>query len=322
MAFTLKDIDHFLAVTRAGHLAHAAQTHNLTPSALTKSIRRVENAFGIELFERNARGVHLTQAGLRFLEVAQRMSAGYADATRLVAELRDQKSEFIRIGFSGAVRAIQTSEAIAVMLTEHPGLKISCRTELPCALLVQAIRNGELDMAIASTLDPAPTTDLDDVALGLDPLLLVVRSDHPLTCKNTLALSDLQPYRWSLTSSSFAINGALNALFENENLAPPRVAIQSDRASEFALLLTLHSDLMTLVSRSLWNIVGGGGLSILTAPNFKMARSVRLLTRSGVAWTPLTMALKEALATRTLSMLTAEREAENQRHRDRSRHSD
>jgi DNA-binding transcriptional LysR family regulator len=305
MAFSLKDIDHFLAVTRSGHLAHAAQTHNLTPSSLTKSIRRVENAFGIELLERNARGVHLTQAGLRFLEVAQRLSAGYADATRLVAEMQDRKSEFIRIGFSGSVRALPMSEAIATMLTAHTGLKISCRIEMPSALLAQGIRDGELDMAISATIDPAPTTDLDDVALGSDPLLPVVRSGHPLTRKSALMLSDLQPYRWSLTSSSFAVNGALNALFERQNLSLPEVAIQSDHASEFALLLARHSDLVTLVPRSLWNMVGSDGLQVLTVPQFQMARSVHLLTRSGIAWTPLTTALKEALIARTLSTLTA-----------------
>lgn len=305
MAFTLKDIDHFLAVAKVGHRAHLAQALDLTPSALTKSIHRVEFAFGLALFERNARGAHLTQAGLRFLEVAQRLSTSYADATRVMAQMRDRRSGFIRIGFSSAAQALQMSGTIAGLLDAHPGLKLSCRIELPHPLIVQGIRNGELDMGVTSSIASVPA-GVRNTALGRDPLLPIVRSDHPLAPRQTLTLSDLQPYRWALASSSSAVGDALNALFESENLSPPVVAIQSDQASEFALLLARHANLITLASRSLWNAASREGLCTLTVPQLRIVPSIRLLTRSGAHWTPLAKTFRDALAAGAQSMLAAD----------------
>lgn len=306
MAFTLKDIDHFLAVAKVGHRAHLAQALNLTPSALTKAIHRVEFAFGLALFERNARGAHLTQAGQRFLEVAQRLSTGYADATRVVAQMRDRRSEFLRIGFSSAAQALQMSETIAELLDAHPGLRLSCRIELPPPLIVQGLRNGELDMGIISSMASVPM-GLKSMALGNDPLLPIVRSDHPLAPGKTLTLSDLRPYRWALASSSSAVGDALKALFDSEGLSPPVVAIQSDQASEFALLLARHANLITLASRSLWNAASREGLCTLTVPKLRIVPSVQLLTRSGAHWTPLAKAFRDALAAGAQSMLAADK---------------
>jgi DNA-binding transcriptional LysR family regulator len=53
----------FLAVTRAGSLSAAAQELSVSQPALTKNIRRLEQHYGVALFERKARGMALTPFG-------------------------------------------------------------------------------------------------------------------------------------------------------------------------------------------------------------------------------------------------------------------
>ena len=51
------------------HFGRASEASHVSPSALSRSIQRLEDELGIRLFERNNRSVSLTHAGSLFLEL-------------------------------------------------------------------------------------------------------------------------------------------------------------------------------------------------------------------------------------------------------------
>ena len=57
MPLAIRDIQYFLAVAKAGQLSSAAEAQGVTQPALTKAVRRVEQEFGLQIFERSVRGM-------------------------------------------------------------------------------------------------------------------------------------------------------------------------------------------------------------------------------------------------------------------------
>src|SRR5690606_37595565 len=147
MALTFRDVGYFLAVAKAGLLATAAAECEISQPALTKAIRRVEAEFGLELFERSARGMRLTAAGLRFLEQAQRMYVEYSDTVLLADEMRAQRAGLMRIGATDTTARNRVMPALASLLRKRPALRVRLRFGRSDTLMREVI-SGDLDVAV------------------------------------------------------------------------------------------------------------------------------------------------------------------------------
>ena len=75
MNFTLRELEAFLGVARLGNFTRAARSLNMSQPALTVRIRHLEEALGVRLLDRTTRSVTLTQIGLQFLPVVERVIA-------------------------------------------------------------------------------------------------------------------------------------------------------------------------------------------------------------------------------------------------------
>ncbi|MFN5759721.1 MAG: LysR family transcriptional regulator, partial [Sphingomonadaceae bacterium] len=75
MSYDLVLIRRFAAVARHGSFSQAADQLGITHSAMTKSIRTLEEAWGVRLFERTTRSVVPTAAGRRLAELAPELLA-------------------------------------------------------------------------------------------------------------------------------------------------------------------------------------------------------------------------------------------------------
>ena len=64
----LRELRYFAAAARSGNLARAAQALNVTVSAVSQQLRKLEGELGTALLVRHGRGVTTTQAGIRLLE--------------------------------------------------------------------------------------------------------------------------------------------------------------------------------------------------------------------------------------------------------------
>lgn len=69
----LRQLRAFVEVADAGHFGHAAEHLHLTQPALTQRIQALERELGLQLLERNARGVRLAPSGTVLLPHARRL---------------------------------------------------------------------------------------------------------------------------------------------------------------------------------------------------------------------------------------------------------
>ena len=71
----LRQLRYFVAVARQGNFNRAARQLNIAQPALSRQVQQLEEALGIQLFDRHARGAALTSGGQRLLVRAERLLA-------------------------------------------------------------------------------------------------------------------------------------------------------------------------------------------------------------------------------------------------------
>jgi DNA-binding transcriptional LysR family regulator len=85
----LLQLEHFLAVVEARSFTRAAERVSRTQSAVSQSIKKLEEEVGMPLLARGVQGVSLTDAGRLLAEYAHRMVQARDEAVRQIGILRD-----------------------------------------------------------------------------------------------------------------------------------------------------------------------------------------------------------------------------------------
>ena len=235
MNIGLRDLGYFLCVAETGSLSRAAETWEVGQPAISKAIRRLELELGLTLLERHARGARLSAAGQNFLPVAKNLHAGHGEAQRLAGEMRAQRAGLLRIGVTDATRTSLLAPTLSPLIQKRPGLRVCLRVGRSDQL-ARAVQDGELDVALVPTYGITSFT-CENTVIGLDPLLPVVRSAHPLAGSVKLKLGDLQAYAWILSGSDGPPHRHLTALYKQHGLTAPTVMVETDYSAEAAVAL-------------------------------------------------------------------------------------
>ena len=83
----LRDIEYFAVVAEHGHVGRAAGSLEMSQSALSKSLRRIERSIGAKIVQRTPKGVELTATGSALLSHVRRLQLARDDVVREVADL-------------------------------------------------------------------------------------------------------------------------------------------------------------------------------------------------------------------------------------------
>lgn len=164
--FKLDQLQTLVAVSRYESVSKAADALNLTQPAVTTRIKGLEDALGMQIFERNSKGMRLTKRGgmlLQFAEQFQHLS------DLLEERVVDPKSvdQLLRLGVSETIAQSWLPDFIGALRLAYPNLKIEISVDISVSLREQLI-GREIDLAIL--LGPISDFTVDSVVLPSVPL--------------------------------------------------------------------------------------------------------------------------------------------------------
>lgn len=183
----LTTLQLFLAVQEEGTLTRAAEREAIAVSAASKRLVDLEQAVGVALFARKARGMELTPAGHTLLTHARRM---LLSVETMGAELAEHAQ-----GVRGYVRMVANLSAIVEFLPEdlraflqlHGQVKLDLE-ERPSEGVVRGVEDSWADIGICS--GDVDTRALHTALYRRDRLVLVMRADHALARRGRMAFAD------------------------------------------------------------------------------------------------------------------------------------
>lgn len=296
MDFNLQDVECFMACIKQGRVSLGAKALNLPVPTVLKAIQRLEKEFNLVLLEPNSRDSKLTPVAEQFAGSIKGLSAGHAAAMQTIENMKVQKTSVFRVGFPDPGRARVMAGPLSLLLKQYPHLRLKIRMGQPDRLMAQAIRDGELDIAMMPIYEAVPE-GCEAVEVGSDPNLPVVRAGHPLADRATLALADLAPYTWVLAGQHTPITQGLNEVYEKAGLPPPTISVENEFASLFSLSMVEFNDLLTIVPRSVLTLAEPGTFHVLPLPELRRERTVAFITRVHATRSPLLRAFLEAMVT-------------------------
>lgn len=228
---------------RHGSILHAAQAAHLTQPAASKLLADLEHALGVKLFERLPRGVAATWYGEVMIRRAgaalAELDAGHQEVMELLSGLSGRVSV-------GAVLTPSTTllpAAITLLKQRQPRVHVAISVDTS-KILIQQLRNGELDIVIGRVLDSESAAQLSFEPLNDEPHCLVVRAGHPLAGRNDLGLPELARQSWILPPGGSILRDRLTALFLSAGLDQPQQTVETLSLPVVTSLLG-HSDMVS-----------------------------------------------------------------------------
>lgn len=190
MAFTLRQLQYFIAVAENGTVSGAAQNLSISQSSVTEAIKELEQDLGVSLFERHARGLNITHKGQQFLRHATRILADVGDARRTFTEEREIKSGRLALGVTSLVAGYVLSDVLARYRRAFPGVEVTA-IEDNGDYLEHLLIGGELDVAVMVTSNLRDRMALQAEILEVSPYRVWLPLGHRLAGADIISIADI-----------------------------------------------------------------------------------------------------------------------------------
>lgn len=240
----LRELKTFIAVTRHGTFAAAGMHIGLTQSAVSAQIRQLEQALGVQLFDRTGRQATLNAAGLRALPLAREILETFnrmavpVDANEYRGELKVGAITTAQTGLlpQALVRLRQAAPTVECKLI--PGVSLE---------LLSRVDAGELDSAIIIRPPFDLPKELHVQVLRKEPFALIV--PHTLAGDDPLQLLATQPHvRYDRTS----FGGRLVSRFLKEHKLDVQVALELDELEAIVKMVECGLGVSLIPQAGLW----------------------------------------------------------------------
>ncbi|WP_405164190.1 LysR family transcriptional regulator [Nocardia sp. NBC_01499] len=184
-----RELRYFVAVAEELHFGRAAERLGIAQPPLSRAISQLEKRLGVQLLDRDRRGVALTDTGRVLLREARAALDAVEAAARRTRRAGDPKRPLVLVTKAGA-----SHELLRQLLDAHASEPDAVPVEvLLCEVGEQAglLRDGHADVAIMHR----PFDDLagfDTENLCVEGQVALLPAGHPLAARDQLTLADVR----------------------------------------------------------------------------------------------------------------------------------
>ncbi len=207
MALTLEALEVLEAIDRRGSFAAAAVELDRVPSAITYTVRRLEESLDVLLFDRKGRRARFTPAGRELLERGRVLLADAAAVEQRVQRVATGWESELRVAVDSIVPLARVWPLVGRFYAEcqqrdqaHTRLRIS-QEVLGGAW--DALAEGRVDLVLGASGDPPPGGGYRTRLMAEVPMVFVVAPRHALSkAAEPLAESSILPHRAVVAADS------------------------------------------------------------------------------------------------------------------------
>jgi DNA-binding transcriptional LysR family regulator len=214
----------FARVAELGSVRKAAEAIGIAQPALTGLLADLESLIGAPLFERHARGMHLTPLGRELLPTARRMLGAIDDAAQQAVALQSNAQLVVRVGAIGGAVGGLLAPALPSLAQRHPELLVQL-IEADAPQLDQFVAREEIDVALCRRPSQIPQRWHFQPLLP-DRFVVVAGRGHALAKRRGLTVEHLRGHVWLAMPNGSAARAMFDALFA-DGVPPPMCQVSS-----------------------------------------------------------------------------------------------
>jgi DNA-binding transcriptional LysR family regulator len=183
-----RELRYFVAVAEELHFGRAAERLGIAQPPLSRAIRQLEQRIGVQLLDRDRRGVALTDAGRVLLREAREALDAVAAAARRTQRAGNPRRQLVLATKAGASHEL-LQRLLAKAASEPDATSVEV---LLCEVGEQAglLRNGSADVALMHRpVDDLAGFDTED--LRTEGQVAIVPAAHPLASREQLTMAEV-----------------------------------------------------------------------------------------------------------------------------------
>ena len=220
MADELDGMATFVAVAETKGFRAAGERLGVSHSAVSQTLRRLEERMGVPLVRRTTRSVHLTEAGEQLYASVRPALDEVRSAVAAVGELGNDPRGTLRVHASSAAQTLIGESLVSGFLTEHPHVRLDLAiSDAPVDIVADGFDAGiQLGEVIDRDMIAVPLTgDLRLAVVGAPSYFArrgVPRHPRELVeheCLNWHPTPGSPPYRWEFTDNGRDLSVAVPA---------------------------------------------------------------------------------------------------------------
>ena len=223
----LRELISFYHVARVRSVSKAARALELGQPTVTTHLRKLEDEFGITLFDRIKRPIQLTSEGLTLLELVTPVVTS-VDALKTQMDYAERRGSFV-VGAYPDLVTHHLPSGIQRFREDYPDVRIRllARSYSP---LIQLVRSGETDLAFCSS-PPSDDTTLEFKELFEYNTVLLTPPGHEILQDRTITLEDIAGFPLILTAPESQLRQRVEQAFKAQGLIPDVVLALDDTES-------------------------------------------------------------------------------------------
>jgi DNA-binding transcriptional LysR family regulator len=267
------------------NLGRAAAALHISQPAATKLLQQVEETFDVQLFERHARGMTPTPYGEILIRYARRMLTDFGFVHEEMVALSSGLRGALRIGsVPGAIPKL-----LAPMLTEykqqHPNVAVSVIVDTS-NIMIRQLARGEVDLVLGRQTDSYDEDDFINQPLMEESLVVVARTQHPLSGRMSIGLSELLDTPWILQPPGSPQRVCFDATLHELGVGA-RLNITESASTLLTTTMLEASDMVAIMPASLAEHYGRQGmLCVLAVDLLVRLPPIYLITRNDKSLSP------------------------------------
>ena len=246
MAYTLRELECFIAVAEELSFTRAAKRLHLAQPPLSRHIRTLEEKINAPLFIREPRAISLTAAGSLFYEETRHIPRRLERAGEMAKRCSVGEIARLRLGFVSAVMNDELVEVFRTFREQHASVQIMLHDTSPLEQL-RAIADGRLDGGFVGLAPAEVSTGIRFVAWRKEALVCLVPKGHRLEKRKSVSLPTLADESFVAVSHESAPVFArhVRELCKAAGFRP-REILESPRAQAVALMVAAGSGIAIL----------------------------------------------------------------------------
>jgi len=191
MKITLRQIEIFLKVVELEFLTKVGQELGLSQSAVSMSLKELENILGKKLFDRINKKLVLNEIGRSFYQTVHPIYKKLSDIESEFKNSEDKGS--VRVGASTTIIDYLMPTIVCDYMSKYPNVKIGLK-EGNTQDIVNLVKSGKIDIGfIEGNVDDS---EIIKEAIGEDELVIVTANEELKDKKVTL--KEIANYKWVL----------------------------------------------------------------------------------------------------------------------------
>lgn len=194
----------------------AADALFLTQPSVTARIQSLERDLGEPLFERNGRGVRLTEMGTTFLPYARRALKALQEGRDALDGMRNLDIGTLKLGSALTVSTYVLPKILKAYCSAYPGVEVSVHTGRSDQVL-QMVLSDDVHCALERTVHHQ---EIVTVPLYEDDLVLAVAPSHAFAKTGTASIEDIGREQLILFDKGSSYNQLIQGVFRQHGIVP------------------------------------------------------------------------------------------------------